>query len=422
MRILFLDCHSGISGDMSVAALCDLGLDPARLESELAKLGIASEYHLHFDRQKRQGIEGIKFTFHPHNLPHPHPHNLPHPHPHPHPHNHDHHTHGRSHREIRDLIESSALSPFVKRRALATFLRIAVAEGKIHGLPADEVTFHEVGAVDSIIDVVAFCIGVEALGVERVLVSRLFEGTGFIDCAHGRFPLPAPATLEILTGIPLRQIDEPLEFITPTGAAIVAEFGEGFGPMPELAVERIGYGLGTRDTSPRPNVLRAIIGTLAGISGETDTITTIETNLDDLTPELAAAAAARLLAAGALDVFLAPIQMKKGRPGMLLTVLCDPGRADEFARLILRETTAFGVRLHDSRRLKLRRESTTVETAFGRVAIKLGFLGDDCVQASPEFESCREAAERAGVPVAAVYREACGAASRVLTNAATSQQ
>jgi uncharacterized protein (TIGR00299 family) protein len=406
MRILFLDCLSGISGDMSVAALCDLGLDPARLESELAKLGISGECHLHFDRQKRQGIEGIKFTVHPHNLPHPLPHN------HPHPHDHPPHAHGRSHCEIRDLIESSALSPFVKRRALATFHRIAVAEGKIHGLPADDVAFHEVGAVDSIIDVVAFCIGVEALGVERVLVSRLFEGTGFIDCAHGRFPLPAPATLEILAGIPLRQIDEPLEFITPTGAAIAAEFGEGFGVMPELAVERIGYGLGTRDTSPRPNVLRAVIGTLAGISGETDVVTTIETNLDDLTPELAAAAAARLLAAGALDVFLAPIQMKKGRPGMLLTVLCAPGRADEFARLILRETTAFGVRLHDSRRLKLRREFTTVETAFGPVTIKLGFLGGDCVRRSPEFESCREAAERAGVPVAAVYGEACAAAVR----------
>ncbi len=437
MRILFLDCLSGISGDMAVGALCDLGADPELIEAGLAKLGVSDEYHLHIGRQQRQNIEGVKFDVHvsgpsaetsatgghghshgPHDH-HSHDHHS-HDHHHDHDsddHHHDHdsshdHTHGRSFRQIQEMIGASSLSPFVKERAVATFRRVAVAEGKIHGQPPDDVTFHEVGAIDSIVDIVAFCIGLEALAVERVLVSCLFEGTGFIRCAHGQYPLPAPATLEILAGIPLRQIDEPLEFITPTGAAILAEFGTQFGPMPELTVERIGYGLGTRDTQPRPNVLRAVIGTLTGPASdaESDTVTEITTNLDDITPELTAAAAASLLAAGALDVFLTPVQMKKGRPGVMVTVLCEPDRANEFAEAILRETTAFGVRIHETRRRKLRRETTSVETSFGQIAVKLGWLGGECIQATPEFESCREAANRAVVPVILVYREASAAA------------
>ena len=303
MKILFLDCFSGISGDMTVGALVDLGVKPSALEWELSKLELG-DFHMHFEREQRQNIEGVKFGIHEgathtpaqdghehqhccdHDHDHGHAHSPGHEehhhaqhehgeHDHGHTHDHDHgtevqdhaphhhhHAHGRSHGQIRALIEASELSPFVKKHALGIFLRIAVAEGKIHGMPAEDVTFHEVGALDSIADIVCACVGLEALGVEKVFVSSLHEGRGTIECAHGTFPLPAPATLEILAGIPLSQIDEPHELITPTGAAIVAEFGASFGPMPKMKTEKIGYGVGTRHLDSRPNVLRAVLGEL----------------------------------------------------------------------------------------------------------------------------------------------------------------
>jgi uncharacterized protein (DUF111 family) len=308
MKVLYLDCFSGISGDMTVGALIDLGVKPSTLEWELSKLDIG-DFHMHFDRARRKEIEGVKFGIHAgaththeqdehdhdeccghehgHDHPHEHGHSHSHAHSHAHgatvhthehghhhgdDHDHDHgsevhahehcHEHGRSHREIRALIESSELSHFVKEHALGIFHRIAVAEGKIHGQPVEDVGFHEVGALDSIADIVCACAGIEALGVEKVFVSGLHEGTGTVQCQHGTFPLPAPATLEILTGIPLGQIEEPHELITPTGAAIIAEFGVSFGPMPQLKAEKIGYGVGSRDLASRPNVLRAVIGEL----------------------------------------------------------------------------------------------------------------------------------------------------------------
>ena len=303
MKVLYLDCISGISGDMTVGALVDLGVKPSTLEWELSKLDLG-DFHMHFERAQRHNIEGVKFGIHEgaththeqDEHEHEHGHDCGHDHGHEehsheghshahshgehehthehehgthethgsHEHEHDHeHEHGRSHREIREMLEHSELSPFVKKRALAIFQRIAIAEGKIHGMPPEEVTFHEVGALDSIADIVLTCVGIEALGVERVLVSALNDGHGTIECAHGTFPLPAPATLEILHGIPLGQLDEPHELITPTGAAIVAEFGESFGLMPRISSERVGYGVGTRELASRPNVLRAVLGTLA---------------------------------------------------------------------------------------------------------------------------------------------------------------
>ena len=300
MKTLFLDCFSGISGDMTVGALVDLGVKPSTLEWELSKLDLG-DFHMHFEREQRQQIEGVKFGIHEgaththaqdepahehqhccghdhdhgpaHHEPaepdHSHAHEHAHDHDqgtevhdHDHDHEHHHHAHGRSHGQIRALIEASELSPFVKKHALGIFQRIAVAEGKIHGMPSADVTFHEVGALDSIADIVCACVGLEALGVEKVFVSSLHEGRGTIECAHGTFPLPAPATLEILVGIPLSQIDEPHELITPTGAAIVAEFGASFGPMPRMKSEKIGYGVGTRHLDSRPNVLRAVLGEL----------------------------------------------------------------------------------------------------------------------------------------------------------------
>ena len=317
MKALFLDCISGISGDMTVGALLDLGVKPSALEWELSKLNLG-HFHMHYDRAKRKDIEGVKFDIHggathgehcgndhekhegheahahehehshgeeKHEHTHEHTHGgETHTHEHSHEHSHEHdcsghkheeHTHehdehghhhhddSRTYAQIRELIEHSDLSTFVKKHAVGIFHRIAVAEGKIHGQPPESVHFHEVGAFDSIADIVLSCVGIEALGVEKVFVSRLHDGHGTVECAHGTFPVPAPATLEILRGIPLGQIDEPHELITPTGAAIAAEFATSFGDMPAMKIERIGYGLGTRELANRPNVLRAVLGEIA---------------------------------------------------------------------------------------------------------------------------------------------------------------
>ena len=420
MRILYFDCFSGISGDMTVGALRDLGVEEEVFQKAIAALGLGDEIHAHFHRGARQNISGVKFDVHAHGesaeCPEVAHHAVSaHPHGHPHIHTHDSHlhghegeshghVHGRNYRDIRELLEKSSLIAEVKNRALSVFHRIAVAEGRIHGIPTEEVGFHEVGAADSIADIVAACAGIHALGPLRVEASVPIEGTGWIQCAHGRFPLPAPATLEILTGVPLRQLAEECEFITPTGAALLVEFCEHYGPISEMKVDRTGFGLGTRDTPPRPNVLRAILGhTGDPESSETDEISQIETNLDDITPELAAAAMQRLFQAGALDVFFTSAQMKKNRPGFVLTALCHLDMTDDLARILLTETSAFGVRIHTAKRYKLRREFREVETPYGTVTIKLGFLGEDLVQAAPEFESCRAVAELAGVSVRDVH-------------------
>lgn len=422
--MLFLDCFSGISGDMMVGALCDLGVKPSAIEWELSKIEL-EHFHMHFDRQQRQNIDGIKFGVFEgthregeghEGEHHQHGHES-HEHGHQHcHHNHgngcchgeDHHAHGRTHAQIRELIEQSDLGPFVKKHALSIFQRIAVAEGKIHGVPPEEVGFHEVGALDSIVDIIATCVGLEQLGVEKVLVSNLCEGHGWVDCAHGRFPVPSTATLEILQGIPLSQTDEPHELITPTGAAILAEFGTGFGLMPQMRIEKIGYGLGSRQLQSRPNVLRAVLGEMVS-AYQTDTITSLETNIDDLSPEIAGAVTEKLLGAGALDVFLTAAQMKKNRPGFVLHVLCQHGNVQKVADIVFRETTAFGLRMHQVGRLKLERSFEDVETPFGRVSLKLGRCGTEVMRVSPEFESCRAASERSGKPLTAVYEAAMAA-------------
>lgn len=412
---------------MTVGALRDLGVEEDVFHKAIAALGLGEEIHAHFHRGDRQNISGVKFDVHchgqrsetgerkPESKPcepeHTHPHDHAHgPHSHGHPSHHSHpsqthdHSHGRNYRDIRQLLENSSLLAEVKSRALSVFHRIAVAEGIIHGVPATEVEFHEVGAADSIADIVAACAGILALGPLRVEASVPVEGSGWVQCAHGRVPLPAPATLEILSGVPLRQVAEESEFITPTGAALLVEFCDRYGPISEMQVERTGYGLGTRETPPRPNVLRAILGQTGDPeSSETDEISQIETNLDDITPELAAAAMQRLFQAGALDVFFTSAQMKKNRPGFVLTALCHLDKTDDLARILLTETSAFGVRIHTAKRYKLRREFRDVETPYGPVRIKLGFLGEDLVQAAPEFESCRAVAELAGVSVRDVH-------------------
>ncbi len=455
MKILYLDCFAGISGDMTVGALCDLGVPPSVFEWELSKLEDLGELHLHFERVNRSGITAVKFDVHAghasscsstgghaddcdtcsHDHAHSHHHDDAegndhgdhhghshssaegdtHGHTQTHGHTHTHgHGHGRSFREIREIIERSDLADPVKTRAIGIFERIALAEGRIHGVPTEHVHFHEVGALDSIADIVCACVGMEHLRIDQVASSTLSEGQGFIECAHGRFPLPAPATLEILQGVSLRQTDSTHEMITPTGAGIVREFAASFGPMPEMLIEKIGYGAGTRNPAGHPNVLRAVLGHKinaadAGLGFETDTVTVIEANIDDLNPEVAGAAMESLLAAGALDVAVAPLSMKKNRPGFMMIVVCAPSQTAVLANVLMRETSTFGVRFREQQRLKLHRENVRVSTRYGEIEMKIGRQGTEIVQASPEYESCVRIAKQSGQSVKEVYSAALGA-------------
>ncbi|MBV9105284.1 MAG: nickel pincer cofactor biosynthesis protein LarC [Verrucomicrobia bacterium] len=430
MRILYLDCFSGISGDMTVGALADLGITPSTLEWELSKLDLG-ECHLHFERQIRGGISGVKFDVHsgafhdpPQNVGH-HPPEADHAtagstgsgHGHGHQHQDDelhpvedqisHHPRlrhplSRSFSAIRELLERSELSDFVKKHASSIFCRIGNAESKIHGASIEEVQFHEVGALDSIVDIVLTCVGLEALQVERIYFSSLVDGQGTFRSSHGEYPLPGPATLEILQGIPIRQADIPFELITPTGAAIVAEFNYAVGVFPEMRPGTIGYGLGTRDLAGRPNVLRAVVGTLEQ-SPSSQQIVELQTNIDDLSPEILAAAQDRLFQAGALDVFFTPIQMKKGRPATMLSVLCLPTAIEKIQGIIFAETSTFGIRFRDLHRETLDREIVEVRTPAGEIQVKIGRYRGKILQVAPEFESCRAAAQRAQQTLKRVY-------------------
>jgi hypothetical protein len=411
VKTLYLDIFSGLSGDMFIGAMLDLGLELDHLERELAKLRLEG-YHLHASRAKRSQIEGTKFDVH---LERHRSHEHGHEHGHQHEHEHEHeHEHGRAYADIRQLIAGSGLSEWVKTKATAVFHRLAVAEGKIHGLPAEQVHFHEVGAVDSMVDIVGACVALEFFGKPRMLASAVVDGAGWIDCAHGRFPIPAPATLEILAarGVPVSQCEEPHELITPTGAALLAEFAESFGPMEGLAPERIGFGVGQRENKTRPNVVRAILARSAAATAhdwETDTVAVLETNLDDANPEWLGNFVDKAMAAGALDVCQVPAQMKKNRPGVLLTVVCAPGEADKFSEWILRHTSAFGVRRTLAERRKLRREFRAVRTPYGEVSVKIGKLDGQVIQTAPEYESCRKLAEEKSVPLKTVYEAALAA-------------
>jgi hypothetical protein len=396
---------------MLVGALIDLGADAHKLERELKKLKLDG-YHLHIARKQKSGIAGVKFDVH---LADAHDHHHGHHHEHTHEHHHD---ENRTFAEIKKLIAKSKLSAWVKKKSVAVFQRIAEAEGKIHGLPPGKVHFHEVGAVDSIVDIVGACIALELLGKPRVLAAPVVEGTGWVDCAHGHFPVPAPATLAILgaRGIGVTQCDEPHELVTPTGAALLAEFVENFGPMQNLVAGKIGFGL----------VLRAVLGkcdacrvtgdvahgavsrhpspvTRHPLDWETDRVAVLETNLDDVSGEILGHFVETALTAGALDVFYTPIQMKKNRPGVLLTILCAETDADKFSEMILRETSAFGVRRTMAERHKLRREFTRVKTPWGEITVKIGRLNGKVVQAAPEFESCKKLAIRAKIPLKRIY-------------------
>ena len=425
MKTLYLDLFSGISGDMFLGAMLDLGVPANSLKTELAKLKLTNSesptdatetYKLQIRRQQKSNIEGIKFDVILESYSHDHTHSHDHSRP---------HSHGRNFSQIQAIISKSSLSNWVKKNAVETFGRIARAEGKVHGLPPEKVHFHEVGAVDSIVDIVGAAIALELLGKPRVFASTIIEGTGWVRCAHGRFPAPTMATLAILgeRGAALSQCDEPRELVTPTGAAILAQFAESFGPMRQLTATKIGYGLGTHDCQTRPNVLRAILGEAPapatptaehkGNQWNTDTVGVVECNLDDLSPEILGHVLELALQKGALDAFHTPIYGKKNRPATLFTILCPMQDLEQFARLILQETTAFGVRAYEAKRFKLQQTQSAVKTPYGQVAVKIGLLDGKTIQISPEYESCKTLARQSGVPLRKIFQAAAAEACNI---------
>src|SRR5262245_13293087 len=405
---LYLDCFAGISGDMFIGALIDCGLDFNLLRSELKKLGVEG-YDLSLSRVDRSGIFASKFDVHLH---HEHDHQVHDNHSDDPEHDHDHHRHDhRSLSEIKRIITSSECSERVKDRALAIFQRIGEAEAKIHNVPIETIHFHEIGALDSIIDIVGACIGLEALQIDRIIASPLHVGSGTFTCAHGTYPVPGPAAAELLRGVPIYSKEIVGELVTPTGAAIVSTLGSSYGPMPMMRIELIGYGAGTRTYPKFPNVLRALVGELEEDVDKTlKTVTVIESNIDDLNAQVFGHLMEKLLTAGALDIFYTPVQMKKNRPGVLVTLLCKPEDKNLMIEHVFRETTTIGVRYRNEMREVLRREFVTLETNFGPIKIKVSRAPDGRVMNyAPEFEDCKNAAEKHHVPVREVQTAALNA-------------
>jgi uncharacterized protein (TIGR00299 family) protein len=405
VKVLSFDSIGGASGDMILAALVDLGVDAHALERELSSLGIGP-FRLEHSRAMTSHLAGTRLRVVAGDEPHTH---------HGHHHHASHHEDHAPHRglaEIEALIQAATLPDPVKTRACQVFRRIGEVEARMHGTTVDRIHFHEIGAVDSIVDIVGSCLALHRLGVDAVAVGPLPQGHGVITCAHGTFPNPAPATVELLTGMAIVQTDEPYELVTPTGAALLSSW-KSLDRVPDGAVVgRIGYGVGHRSLHGRPNLLRAVLLETRAASSE-DHCLVLETNLDDVTPELVGALTTRLLEAGALDVFTVAAQMKKQRPGMLLSVLCAHAQRETLLDLLFRESTTFGVREYDVRRTVLARRSIRVSTRYGDVAVKLGEWKGAVVTRAPEFEECAARAREHQVPVRAVYEAALAAAQQV---------
>jgi uncharacterized protein (TIGR00299 family) protein len=432
MRIAYLDCFAGIAGDMFLGALIDAGV-PAKLLME-ATSALKLDASLKIETVDRSGISCTRVRVmegealaeeaashaahdHAHAADHTHTHAADHTHApadshahaHEHPHTHEHqHQNGRSLSVIRELIQKAALAGGVKSRAIRTFELLGASEAKIHNVEADSIHFHEVGAVDAIVDIVAACAGIEYLEVDAWHCSPLNVGGGMVECAHGTFPVPAPATADLLRGYPTYSAHLQKELVTPTGAALVRMLDPAFGVQPAMSVERIGYGAGTRNPKGFPNALRISIGETEEAKG-TDTVTVLETALDDLSPQVLAWVAESALAAGAMDVMLTPVIMKKGRPGTLLTVLCSDKTQQKLERLILRETSTLGMRIRRDERSCLERHHVAVQTPYGEIRMKIGKLDGEVMNAAPEFEDCRAAAVRCVVPLKQVQQAAIAA-------------
>lgn len=382
MRVAYFDCFSGAAGDMLVGAMLDAGADFAALRDRLSRLPV-SGYQVSSKRVTKQGLAATKFDVTVADTGHPH----------------------RHLKHIVQIIEAADLGGAVRDRSLRVFQRLAEAEAAVHRCSIEKVHFHEVGAVDAIVDIVGACTCLEMLEIDRIVCSPLVTGNGTVVCDHGELPVPAPATAHLLRGAPIAPSDEMGELLTPTGAAVLTTLADDFGPVPAMRIDAIGCGAGTRDGARRPNVLRVLIGETA-LAAEHDEITVLETNLDDATGETVGHAVDRLMGEGALDAYCIPIQMKKGRPGVILTVLASPAAVDRLETILFEETGTFGVRRRRAERSTLSRTTETVDTQYGPICVKVGSLGGRHVVASPEYEDCRQAAATHHVPLREVMAEA----------------
>ncbi|HEV2397311.1 MAG TPA: nickel pincer cofactor biosynthesis protein LarC [Candidatus Sulfotelmatobacter sp.] len=458
MRIAYLECFSGISGDMFMGALVDAGVPPQLLVETVAALGLGAK--LEISRVVRSGISATKVdvwvdgekdmpreeywakqagssverapsradSHHEHGHSHPHEHSH-HEHEHGHHDHHSHgedsrtrasapHTHSHSHRglsEIKKIISAARISDSAKKTATSIFEALGAAEAKIHNVAIESIHFHEVGAVDAIVDIVCAAVGAEALGVDEIVCSPLNVGGGSVKCAHGTFPVPAPATLELLKDAPVYSSGIEAELVTPTGAAIVKTLAKRFSKFSEMKVERSAYGAGSRDFPGHPNVLRIVMGEAVPKSTAKttlDSVTVLEANLDDLNPQVFGYVMDQLLEQGALDVFGVPVQMKKNRPGTLLTVLCKTEDAEKLTQLIFNETTTLGVRSREESRQTLSRRWESVRTEWGEVRIKIASMNGTVTNYAPEYEDCRRIAAEHHVPLKTVMQEASRAYSK----------
>jgi uncharacterized protein (TIGR00299 family) protein len=453
MRIAYLECFSGVSGDMFLGALIDAGVPPRVLEETVAALGVGAR--LEISRVVRSGISATKVDVwvdgekdlpreeywakqtvarapmpakaghaHGHDDEHSHPeHGHHHEHEHSpthevsregapasHEHSHEHsHSYGRGLSEIREIIGRAAISVTAQKTAIAIFEALGTAEAKIHATSIEKVHFHEVGAVDAMVDIVCAAVGAEALGVDEIICSPLNVGGGSVKCAHGTFPVPAPATVELLKDAPVYSSGLQAELVTPTGAAIVKTLAKRFAAFPEMKIDKSGYGAGSRDFPGHPNVLRLTIGEAASVLAAktaSEIVTVLEANLDDLNPQVFGYVMDRLFEEGALDAFGMPVQMKKNRPGTLLTVLCKPEDTSKLTQLIFTESTTLGVRRRDEVRQTLARRWENVRTQWGDVRIKIASMNGTVTNYAPEYEDCRRIAAEHHVPLKTVMQEA----------------
>ena len=382
MKTLYFDCFAGASGDMILGAAVGVGVDPNYLREQLSLLRVDG-FSVNFEPVNRSGLSA---TYARVETAHEHKH--------------------RHLSDIKHIIENSDLSENVKQLAVKIFTRLAEAEARVHNEPVDHVHFHEVGALDAIVDVVGAAICFDYLKIDRFVCSPLHVGSGMVQMAHGRFPIPPPAVAELLRGVPFYSSDIKGELLTPTGAAIITTVCSEYGPIPQMTTESTGYGAGTREYPDFPNVLRALLGETDAASATDERLWMIETNLDDASPQIIGHVMDRVLELGALDCFFTPVQMKKNRPGVLLSALCGPDEKEAIMKLLFMETTTLGVRSYEVFRRALQRSVVQVETQYGPIDVKVGHLDGRIVNEMPEFEQCRAAAAKAGVPLKVVEEAA----------------
>lgn len=383
MRTLYFDCFAGASGDMILGALVGAGVDQRALTGQLELLGVGG-WQIDFERVDRSGIGAVYARVQTE------------------------HEHAHRHlSDIQKIISDSRLSDGVKARAARIFSRLAAAEARVHNLPVEKIHFHEVGALDAIVDVCGAAIGFELLEIDQFICSPLRVGSGMLEMAHGLFPIPPPAVAELLSGKPIYAGEIEGEFVTPTGAAIISEVCDRFGPFPQMKLNSTGYGAGKRDHRAFPNVLRVLIGE---VENETtmadDELMMLETNIDDMSPQLFGYVMDRAFELGALDCYLTPVQMKKNRPGLLVSILCRPAEREKFMEMLFAETTTLGARSYGVSRRALVRETIRVETQFGSIDVKVAHRSNGAISAMPEFEQCRTAARKSGVALREVQEAA----------------